>query len=347
MDQQRFESEVLRALGSEAPSSSADEPFEEAAASEAEHDEDNYGEDNALEDARVEETDTFEEGGEEAFIGEDDFEEEEEQEEPTNPYSEGELDALEESMADAIAGRNADEFFRTLLRGVGQIAGLTQRDATRVSQASHRAGTAHRGGEEVTEGAARVSTTPRREGSAAQDASHSPNPLGHFLRLLRQHQRQGFDEIDSLEELADEFAEGGVDEALPVLAGLAARAVLRPVAGRSANRVNGPLRRRLIHSAIQTARALVRRRGPEGIRALPRIIRRVARRAARQGLRPEALPQAIRRTAAQMLAQPGIASRPSQTAPAAASNRRRTLLDGFPQRLILQGPVEIQIFGRS
>ncbi len=92
MDQQRFESEVLKALGSEAPSSSADESFEEAEASATEHDEDDYGEGNALEDAMVEEADTFEEGGEEAFLGEDGFKEVEQEE--TSPFSEDEIESL-------------------------------------------------------------------------------------------------------------------------------------------------------------------------------------------------------------------------------------------------------------
>ena len=287
----------------------------------------------------VEEADTFEEGGEEAFLGEDGFEEEEQEE--SNPFSEDETEALEDSITDALAAREGDEFFRALLGGVGQIAGATQRGATRVSQAARRAG------EAVTEGAARASMAAGRVGGAAREAAQARNPLGHFLHLLRQHQRQGFDELDSLEELSDEFAEGDYDEAIPVLAGLAARSVLTAAAGRAVRRVSRPLRRRVLRSAVQTAQSLVRQGGAEGMRALPRIVRRVARRAARTGLRPSALPQAIQRTAAQVLAQRAPSPVGSQAVSATTVRRRgRDELEGFPRRMILQGPVEIRIFGR-
>ena len=97
--------------------------------------------------------------------------------------------------------------------------------------------------------------------------------------------------LDSLEELSDEFAEGNYDEAIPVLAGLAARSVLSAAAGRAVRRVSRPLRRRVLRSAVQTAQSLVRQGGAEGMRALPRIVRRVARRAARTGLRPTRCPK--------------------------------------------------------
>ena len=285
-----------------------------------EHDEDDYGEGNALEDAMVEEADTFEEGGEEAFLGEDGFKEVDQEE--TSPFSEDEIDALEDSLTDALAAREGDEFFRALLGGVGQIAEATQRGATRVSQAARRAG------EAVTAGAAHASVAAGRVGDAAREAAQTRNPLGHFLHLLRQHQRQGFDELDSLEELSDEFAEGDYDEAIPVLAGLAARSVLSAAAGRAVRRVSRPLRRRVLRSAVQTAQSLVRQGGAEGMRALPRIVRRVARRAARTGLRPSALPQAIQRTAAQVLAQRapspvGIASSIRDHGSAARARRAR------------------------
>ncbi len=186
-----------------------------------------------------------------------------------------------------------------------------------------------------------------RVGDAAREAAQTRNPLGHFLHLLRQHQRQGFDELDSLEELSDEFAEGDYDEAIPVLAGLAARSVLTAAAGRAVRRVSRPLRRRVLRSAVQTAQSLVRQGGAEGMRALPRIVRRVARRAARTGLRPSALPQAIQRTAAQVLAQRAPSPVGSQAVSATTVRRRgRDELEGFPRRMILQGPVEIRIFGR-
>lgn len=288
----------------------------------------------------VEELETYEEGGEEGFDGEDNMDALE-QEGSDDLLAEDDIEAMEESIADALGAREGDEFFRALLGGVGQIAEATQRGATRVSQKARRAS------EAVTEGAARVSTAAGRVGGAAREAAQARNPVGHFLRPLRQHQRQGFDEFDSLEELSDEFAEGDYSEAIPVLAGLAARSVLTAAAGRTVRRVSRPLRRRVLRSAVQTAQSLVRQGGPEGMRALPRIVRRVARRAARTGLRPSALPQAIQRTAAQVLAQRAPSPLGSQAvSPTTARRRGRGEIEGFPRRLILQGPVEIRIFGR-
>ena len=119
----------------------------------------------------------------------------------------------------------------------------------------------------------------------------------------------------------------------------ASRSVLRRAA------LSSPLRRQIVHSTTQVARNLVRRQGPAALRALPRIAQSVGQTAARRRLSPSRLPQAIRQTGARVAAQPRLVGQLSRPAP----GMRRTSVrpgpsrGGLPQRLRLQGPVEIMI----
>lgn len=363
MDQRRFESEVMRELAGEAPPASADEPLDASESATSENDEAEGYEEDSMEDALVEEMDTFEEGGEESFFDGDGFDEGS-ADEPTGEwteYQDFDADAVEAAMADALEAEDTDEFFRALLSGVSQAAGVAQRGASGIARAARRAGeavaegaaqasvagigpraarrvsqAAREASEAVVEGAGRASIAAGQVGRTAREAAQAPSPLRHLLQALRQQQRQGFDELESLEALTDEIAAGDFDEvdvntALPVLGGLTARAVLAPQ--RATGRLSRPVRERLVQSATQAASTLVRRCGRQAIRALPGIARRVARTAAREGLRPGALPQVLQRTTARVVANTELASpRPTR--------------HGFPRRLIVNGPVEIRILGQ-
>jgi hypothetical protein len=170
-----------------------------------------------------------------------------------------------------------------------------------------------------------------------------PAMLQQLLPLLQQHAAQGADELDVFEDLADWFEDEAVDEALPVLAGVAARAALRPLIRRGAAAAGRTVRRQLVRSATHAARQLTRRQGPQAVRALPRIARSVGRTAARRGARPAALPAALRQTAAQVVRQPALVRR--LAGPAAARPRavgvRRVAAGGVPRRFVVNGPVEI------
>jgi hypothetical protein len=159
------------------------------------------------------------------------------------------------------------------------------------------------------------------------------------MRRLGRYLAEGIDEGEALDDLTELFVEEGLDEALPVLGGLAARALLRPL---SAGRIGAPLRRQLVASATQAARTLAERAGPEALRALPRLAQSIGRTAGRRDARPAALPQTLRRTAVQVASQPALLAR--LTRPGRKRSSTRTGLGhGAPQRLVVPGPVEIHI----
>lgn len=164
-----------------------------------------------------------------------------------------------------------------------------------------------------------------------------PNLLSQILPMLQQHAAQGSNEMDVFEDLADWFEDEGVDEALPVIAGVAARAAIRPIVRRTGTAVGRTAARQVVRSATQAAQTLVRRQGPQAVRALPRIARSVGRAAAR----PAAVAPALRRTAARVAARPVLVQSLSRPLPAAGGSfvaRRR-----LPRRVVLRGPVEIVI----
>jgi hypothetical protein len=237
---------------------------------------------------------------------------------------------LEDSVARALAAENADEFFRALRSALERGA--------RTARAAGRA-------------AERVGRPARRAGRLAHRAARARSPVGFLLQQLGQYLNDGFDEFDALTDLVEvfeeqDFDESEIDAALPVLAGLAARAVAAPLIRRSAAALARPVARRLVRSLTGTARTLLRRRGPAGLRSLPGIAGRVRRVAARRRMPATALPSAVRSVAARV-AGPARGSMRAGTPPAPyvpASGRGAR--GRMPGRLILQGPVEIRILTR-
>lgn len=348
MDQQ-FESEVMQDLGAELPPMAAEDTMEEMEAAESEGFEDD--------DAMEEEMEDFEEGVTDPYLGEEGFEDEF-ADEAGDVFAEeetDELDALEEVLADALDAADSDEFFGRLLSGISRVAGLVGRGAGaarrvartvgRAAQTAGRvAGRARRVAGQVGRVAGQVS---RIAGRASRSSSPLHGLIGQLLPMLQQWSQQGADEFDALEDLADWFAEEDLDEALPVLAGLAARAVLRPALRRVATQLSTPVRRQLVRSATQAARTLVSRQGPQALRALPRIVQSIGRAAARRRLRPATLPRAIRQTTARVAMQPRLVRRLAQ--PVATDRlvpRQATFGRGMPRRFMVRGPVEIHIISR-
>lgn len=358
MDQQ-FESEVMQDLAAEAPPSSADDAFEEYDAAETEGLEEDAMEVEAMEG----DMEGLEEGSEEEFLSEEGFEEEfaEDMGDAFAEEATEDWDSLEDMMADTLDAGDTDEFFSRLLSGISQVAGVAGRGAGAVGRVARTAGRTARTAERIagqarrTAGqvgrvAGRVGRVAGRVGQVAGRAAQARSPLrsllGQLLPMIRQWSQQGFDEADALEDLADLFAEEEMDEALPVLAGVAARTVVRPLLRRVAGQVSHPLRRQLVHSATQAAQTLVRRQGPQALRALPRIAQSVGRTAARRRLRPAALPQAVRRTAAQVAARPSLVRRLAQPTASPAPTRQLPVGRGATRRFRLSGPVEIHIISR-
>jgi len=288
---ERMEEDLMQDLYDEAegPAQTAEEGFEE-------FEEEDLAEEGEWEGA---EEDVFEEGFEEGFEEEDVFEGEEGFEEDVFDEGEeyGDVDEaeLEEAMAYALGAEDTDEFFRRAFRAVRRVAGGAARVARRVAPVVGRI--------------ARV---------AAPIARAIPHPWAQAaapaLGLLGRLRAEGATE----EEAMDAFAElAAYDEtAIPIVAGLAARTLMR---GRAA-RLPMAARRQLVRGMGTAARQLAQRRGPTAVRALPRIVRSVRRTAAVRRTPARTAPRIVQRTAARVARTPGLARRLSRPAPAA---RRR------------------------
>lgn len=363
MDQQ-FESDVMHDLMADSPTVSADEEFEEDSY------DDGFEEEGMEEDTMMDGMDQYDEDtadfGDEAYLGEDDFDEsfgddfgDDFAEEETNI-----MDAMEGAVANAMDAEDSDEFLRRLISGVRGVAGAVRRGAGTVGRVAGRAqniagqvGRVARGvqglaGAVAGSGGQRTRRGARpRIGRARSGAMGSPlsGLLQQLLPMLQQHAAQGANEMDVFEDLADWFEQEDADEALPVLAGVAARAALMPLIRRSGIAAGRAVNRQLVRGATQAAQNLVRRQGPQAVRALQPIARSVGRAAVRRGMRPAALPGAIRQTAARVAAQPALAQRLSRPAAAQAARagipRSRLTLSGggTPRRFVVNGPVEIII----
>jgi hypothetical protein len=348
---QQFESDVMQDLMGDSPSASADAAYAE------EGFEDGFEGDGMEEDGMME-MDGYDEH-EEAFLDEEGFEDGFESEYADEFAEEAvdEIDALEEAVADALDAEDSDEFLARLIGGIRNVAGAVGRGAGAVRRV---AGTAQRVAGQVggiargVEGLARsvggtTAGAPRRRRIRTRSGTATGNELPALIRqmlpILQQHARQGADEMELFEDLADWYEETQVDEALPLIAGVAARAALRPMVRRGAAVASRAVRRQLVRGATQAARQLAGRQGARGVRALSRITRSVGRTAVRRGLRPANLPTAIRQTTARIAAQPGLVRRLSQpgAVTTGAAPRSRVILrgGGTPRRFVVNGPVEI------
>jgi hypothetical protein len=157
--------------------------------------------------------------------------------------------------------------------------------------------------------------------------------------------------------VVDLFAEDGVDEALPAIVGLAARAAARGLGFRNLTQVSQAGRRALVRGVAAAARELVRQRGPRAVRALPRLAQAAARVAQLRARTPQqaaqavrrGLPQAARRVAqnpqaVRRLAQPQRAGAAPLARPTAVGRGiRATAATGGTRRYTFQGPVTLTI----
>jgi hypothetical protein len=263
--------------------------------------------------------DGFEEGfEEEGFLDEGDYGDEADY---------GDEDSMEEAMAFALGAEDTDEFFRRAMRGIRRVGSVVGR---------------------VARTAAPIARTLGRVASAiphpyAQIAGRALTGAGPVLNLLGRLRAEGASE----EEAMDAFAEYAMydESARPVLAGLAARTIVR---ARGA-RMPLPARRIVVHSLGSAARTLAQRRGPTAVRALPRIVRSVRRTAATRRTPTRAIPRIVGRTVANVARNNQLARRLSRPVPAAVRRVRAIaarppmMAGGGGRSFTLRGPVRITI----
>ena len=188
-------------------------------------------EDEGFDEADELEAAEFDEFGEAEAYDEDGFEDEE---------------AFETALASALAAEDTDEFFRRAGRALRRAA----RGAVRVARrAAPIVGRIARAATPIL----RVIPHP-----AARAAATAAQLLGR-LRF------EAASEDEALEAMAEYAARN--PGALPVVAGIAARSLVR----RAGAALPPAARRAAVRTTVRAARTLVRRLGPAAIRALPRV----------------------------------------------------------------------------
>ncbi|TGD98730.1 hypothetical protein [Methylobacterium nonmethylotrophicum] len=221
---------------------------------------------------------------EDGFDGMDGYESE------TDSLEEG--DALEEVMAAALSAEEEDEFFGKIVSGIRRalpVVGKIARAAAPV-----------------------LSVIPHPAAQAAATAA----------RLIGKLRAEGASEEEALEAVAELAARDR--RALPVVAGLAARAVMK----QSGTQLSGHQRRQAVRTMNRAAQALVRQGGPSAVRALPKVARSVLRTTVSKGTPAALRPRVVASTAAKVSQNPALLRRLAQPSPHGQRLLRRLIAGG-------------------
>jgi hypothetical protein len=208
---------------------------------------------------------------------------------------ESDEEAWDQALAFALAAEDGDEFIRRLARGVRGVARVVRRAAPTIGRIARAVGP--------------VASLIPGVGTAIGGVA---NVVGQLMA----------DEA-SEEEALDAFAELAVRNrsAIPVVAGLAARRVLGPVAAR----MPAAARVQAVRTIRRAATQLVNRGGPTAIRALPRIARSVRRAAVTRRTPPSVRPLVLARTARRVAGrQTGLRNQLTRPSPVGRRVIRRT-----------------------
>ncbi|MGE7413254.1 hypothetical protein [Methylobacterium tarhaniae] len=231
-----------------------------------------------------------------------------------------ESDALEEVMASALMAEEEDEFFGKIVKGIRSalpVVGKIARAAAPV-----------------------LSVIPHPAAQAAATAA----------RMIGKLRAEGASEEEALEAVAELAARDR--RALPVVAGLAARTVMK----QSGAQLSAHQRRQAVRTMNRAAQTLVRQGGPSAVRALPKVARSVLRTTVSKGTPAALRPRVVASTAAKVSQNPALLRRLAQPSPRGQRLLRRLAsgggLDqghrgyGEPGRsrtLRVSGPGEIRI----
>lgn len=236
-------------------------------------------------------------------------------------------EALENVMAYALGAEDADEFFGRLVRGLrkvgGRVVGAVRRAAPTIGR--------------IASGVSRVAGMIPHP--YAQAIGRVAGLVGQGANLVQRLRAEGATE----EEALDAFAEMAARDprALPIVAGLTARTVLKSRAAQ----LSPAARKQAVRQMTGAAKTLVNRRGPAAVRALPKIARSVTRAAATKGTPPATAVRAVRRTAAKVARNPSMTRKLARPSPAARQRVAQvTRTVGVrPRSYVIQGPARITI----
>jgi hypothetical protein len=239
--------------------------------------------------------DSFGEDEEEAeFFGEaGDYGEDEFDGFGEDAYDASEADeALGSVLGNILGAEDEDEFFGKLLGGIKNI----------VKKAAPVVGKIARGAAPI------LSMIPH---PAAQVAGKVAGVLGKL-------KAEGASVEDALEAVAEIAVQDR--RAVPIVAGLAARSVLKD---KAATMPPGQ-RKQAARAVTSAARTLVSQGGPKAIRAMPRIAKSVRRTAASKGTPAAVRPQVLARTASKVARRPDLLRNLSRPLPRGQSIVQRS-----------------------
>lgn len=240
---------------------------------------------------------------------------------------------------DLDAGDDSDEFLRTIIGGVGRIAGgllggggdgfdemeLGDDEFDSADEFAEGDGGDYDSFEDAVADALETEDTDeffRRIARIARSvgrgvgrvarvvapiASAIPIPqvqaVGRIAGLLGRAMFDGGDEFDALDEVFDEAeADNAIDGAAPIIAGLTIRSRMPGVA-----RAPQAVRRQLVRSVAAATRTIARRQGPRAARAVPAVVGRVQQAVRRRALPARRAPQAVRQIAQRVARSPRLA----------------------------------------
>ena len=203
-------------------------------------------------------------------------------------------DAWETGLAYAMAAEDSDEFLRRIRRAARRVAAGVRRAGSVVGRVARVA-------------APILSAIPH---PAAQAAAR-------VARVASRLRYEGASEEEALEAAAELAVR--MRGALPVVAGTAARLLVRHVAPN----MPAAQRRRIVRQLLRLVTDLVRRRGRTAVRAVPRIVRSVRRSAAVRRTPAAARPRVAANAARRVAAMPRLARRLSAPLPRGQAAVRR------------------------
>jgi hypothetical protein len=227
---------------------------------------------------------------------------------------------LDNVLAEALDAEDEDEFFKKLWRGLKKVGRGVARVARKAAPVVGRI--------------ARV---------AAPVLSSIPTPwtqaAGMAASLLGQLRAEGATEDEALEAFAELAAKQPA--ALPVLAGLTARKVLKG----AGKRMSPAARKRAVKDAKAAAKMLIKKRGPAAVRAMPKIAAAVRKEAVAKRTPPADRTKVVKRAAAKVARSPAMLNKLARPSAKAKQLVREAAAGagGKTRTLTLKGPARITI----
>lgn len=272
-----------------------------------------------------EEDDFFEEDAMDELEAADDYYDEFEGfDEFEGGYDEAE-DTLDNVMAYALGAEDADEFFGRLVKGFRKAFSKVKKVVKKAAPVVGR----------IARGVSRVASVIPHP--YAQAIGRVAGIVGKGARLAQRLRMEGASEEEALEAFAELAAKD--PRALPIVAGLTARTVLKSKGAR----LSMPARKKVVKQMKGAAKTLVRKRGPAAIRALPKIAKSVKRTAAVKGTPSVTAAKVVRRTAAKVARSPTLTRKLAKPSAKAKRIVRKAKVSVKPRSYTIPGPARITI----